>query len=216
MEEEREKASKQESIREQRAAQILSAAAKVFATKGYQRATTREIAAEAGVAEGTIYNYFESKRDLLIAMSSRLAWDSLQELETLPPMEDERAYVTAWVTNRFESLIIRNIDLIRALMPEVLVDDNLRRAYMNEVLSPAVSYLGEYIDSRIEAGAFRVVEPKIVARAMIGVVMSFGLLWLQPGSEPDQASREELVSEVVALFLDGLRIRPAEDRKQQP
>lgn len=207
-------AGKRGRLREERAHQILTAAAAIFARKGYQRATTREIAAEAGVAEGTIYNYFNNKRDLLIAMSSHLALDSLQELDSLPPQEDVRAYVTALVTDRFESVIIRNLDLIRALVPELLVDDDLRQEYMDKVLSPAVSHLADYISDRMKADAFRKVEPGIVARAMIGVVMSFGLLWLQTGVQLDKKSQEKLVSEVVGLFLDGLRARP-DQRKAQ-
>jgi AcrR family transcriptional regulator len=200
-----EKTSKRQRLKEARAAQILDAAARVFARKGYQRATTKEIAAEAGVAEGTIYNYFKSKRHLLIAMASRLAMESLEQIKALPPMEDEREYVAAIVTSRFE-LFLENIDLARALMLEMLVNDDLRQEYMTEVLSPAISFLGEYIRNRTEAGAFREVKPEIVARAMIGGVMSFGLLWLQHG-ELDRRSLEELASEVVGLFLDGLRVR---------
>ena len=44
----------------ERPAQILDAAERVFNRRGYDRATTREIAAEAGVSEGTLYNYFPS------------------------------------------------------------------------------------------------------------------------------------------------------------
>ena len=193
----------------EREAQILDAATKVFASKGFRAATTREIAAEAGVSEGTIYNYFDSKYDLLIAMSQRLALESLQQLDDLPPEEDVRAYITALVTDRFD-LLVKHIDLIRALMPEVLVDDDLRQAYVEQVLSPALSYLGQYIESRTEAGVFREMKPDIVGRAMIGAVMSFGYLWLRQPSELNQRSQEELVSEVVGLFLDGLRVRPAE------
>jgi AcrR family transcriptional regulator len=203
--------SRKQLLKEQREAQILDAAARVFARKGYERATTREIAAEAGVSEGTIYNYFHSKRDLLIAMSSRLALQSLEQLDALPPREDVKAYVLALVRNRFD-LLFKNIDLVRALMPEVLVDEDLRAAYINEVLAPAISYLGEYIESRAEVGVFRQVNTHVVARAMIGSVMSFGFLWLQQPSELDQLSREEVVSEVVGLFLDGLGLRPDQQR----
>ncbi|NIN69467.1 MAG: TetR family transcriptional regulator [Anaerolineae bacterium] len=204
-----ERANKRQLLREQREAQILDAAARVFAKNGYARATTREIAAEAGVSEGTIYNYFDSKRDLLIAMSSRLALESLEQLDALPPREDVKAYVLALVKNRFH-LLLKNIDLVRALMPEVLVDDDLRTAYINEVLAPAIHYLGKYIESRSEVGVFREVNTQVVARAMIGSVMSFGFLWLQQPSELEQVSREEVISEVVGLFLDGLRLRPDE------
>jgi len=201
------KASKRQRLKEARAAHILAAAARVFARNGYQKATTREIAAEAGVAEGTIYNYFKSKRELLFTMSSRLAMDSLREVEALPPMESEREYVTALVTSRFE-VVLKNIDLVRALMPEVIVDDDFRQEYMDKVLAPAINYLAGYIRSRTKAGTFRTVEPEIIARAMIGAVMSFGLLWLQQGSELHKRSRQELVSELVGFFLDGLRVRP--------
>jgi hypothetical protein len=127
-------------------------------------------------------------------------------------MDDERAYVAAIVTSRFE-LFLENIDLARALMLEMLMSDDLRQDYMTEVLSPATSFLGEYIRSRTEAGAFRKVKPEIVARAMIGGVMSFGLHWLQHG-ELDRGLLEELASEVVGLFLDGLRVRPIEEKDQ--
>ena len=47
---------------EARRTQILMGAAQVFAKKGFHKATTKEIAQAAGVAEGTIYNYFKNKR----------------------------------------------------------------------------------------------------------------------------------------------------------
>jgi len=195
--------------RGQRETQILDAATKIFASKGFRAATTKEIATLAGVSEGTIYNYFDSKYDLLIAMSQRLALESLQQLDHLPPQEDVRAYVTALVKDRFD-LLTKNLDLIRALMPEVLVDDELRQAYAEQVLSPALSYLGQLIEGRTKAGVFRHVKTQIVGRAMIGAVMSFGYLWLRQPSELDTSSTEDMVSEVVGLFLDGLRVRPAE------
>jgi AcrR family transcriptional regulator len=53
--------------------QILDAATKVFAEKGFQKATTREIAEAAEISEGTIYNYFETKDDLLLGLLDRIA-----------------------------------------------------------------------------------------------------------------------------------------------
>jgi TetR/AcrR family fatty acid metabolism transcriptional regulator len=198
--------------KEQREAQILDAATRVFANKGFRAATTKEIATVAGVSEGTIYNYFDSKYQLLIAMAQRLALESLRQLEHLPPQEDVRGDVTAIVRDRFD-LLVKHMDLIRALMPEVLLDEELRRAYAEQVLSPALSYLGQLIEGRTRAGVFRQVNADIVGRAMIGAVMSFGFLWFQHTSELASLSTEELVSEVVGLFLDGLRARP---EKQGP
>ena len=45
---------------------ILAAALKLFAEKGFYRTTTKEIARKAGIAEGTLFNYFETKEDLAL------------------------------------------------------------------------------------------------------------------------------------------------------
>jgi len=52
-------------IIEDRREQIMDAALRVFAQKGFTRATNREIAREAGVTSGLIYHYFDSKDALL-------------------------------------------------------------------------------------------------------------------------------------------------------
>jgi AcrR family transcriptional regulator len=55
-----------------RRTQILDAATRVFASKGFNRATIHDVARDAGVADGTIYNYFASKTDLLFGLLDRL------------------------------------------------------------------------------------------------------------------------------------------------
>ena len=52
--------------------QILDAATKVFAEKGFQRATIKEVAKEAGIADGTIYIYFKNKNALMLGILDRL------------------------------------------------------------------------------------------------------------------------------------------------
>src|SRR6187399_3060713 len=62
----------QEQLIAARRAQILDASVKVFAEKGFHRATIPDIAKEAKIAVGTIYNYFSKKEDLLFALMYRL------------------------------------------------------------------------------------------------------------------------------------------------
>jgi AcrR family transcriptional regulator len=59
--------SKREQMREERRQQILEAALVVFGQKGFHAANVSDVAAQAGVSQGTIYWYFESKDDLLEA-----------------------------------------------------------------------------------------------------------------------------------------------------
>jgi AcrR family transcriptional regulator len=57
--------SKREQLREERRQQILEAAFKVFSQKGFGAATVSDVAARAGVSQGTVYWYFDSKEELL-------------------------------------------------------------------------------------------------------------------------------------------------------
>jgi AcrR family transcriptional regulator len=59
--------SKQDIVSEFRCAEILAAARKVFATKGFRDATVDDIAAEAGIAKGTVYLYYPSKKEMYLA-----------------------------------------------------------------------------------------------------------------------------------------------------
>ncbi len=59
--------SKREQLREERRQQIIDAALAVFTQKGFHAANVSDVAAQAGVSQGTIYWYFESKEELLMA-----------------------------------------------------------------------------------------------------------------------------------------------------
>ena len=76
---------KEQTIRLRRQ-QIIDAAFKVFSEKGFATATTAKIAKEAGIAEGTIYNYFPSKRELFIAVikNSVITIPLLELIDKLP------------------------------------------------------------------------------------------------------------------------------------
>src|SRR5690348_1956451 len=62
----------QEQLAVVRRNQILDAATQVFSEKGFHGATIREVAQAAGIADGTIYNYFANKHALLLSILDRL------------------------------------------------------------------------------------------------------------------------------------------------
>src|SRR2546430_10799832 len=72
-----------------RRTQILDAAAAVFAEKGFHRATIKEIARVAGIADGTIYTYFSSKTDVLLGILHRLNESTEREQHLMPESEQD-------------------------------------------------------------------------------------------------------------------------------
>jgi len=84
-----------EQMVEARRTQILLGAAQVFADKGFHKATTKEIAKAAGVSEGTIYNYFNTKRELLFALIDLVGAQSLKTVIEAHRQDDPHAFLTA-------------------------------------------------------------------------------------------------------------------------
>src|SRR6266516_4469346 len=81
--------------------QILDAATKVFAEKGFHRATIKEIARVAGIADGTIYTYFSSKTDVLLGILNRLNETTEREQQLASVSEqDIRTFFTAYLRLR--------------------------------------------------------------------------------------------------------------------
>jgi AcrR family transcriptional regulator len=71
-----------------KAALVLEAAQDVFAEKGYNKSTVLEIANRAGVAEGTIYEYFKNKQDLLFAIPKEKFQSYRQQIEGIFRSDD--------------------------------------------------------------------------------------------------------------------------------
>jgi AcrR family transcriptional regulator len=87
-------------------AKLMQAAARIVAGEGMSAATTAAIAAEAGVAEGTLYRHFESKDDLLIAayrqMKQEVFIDAANGLDTsiAPPERLKRTWKAIYLAYR--------------------------------------------------------------------------------------------------------------------
>ncbi len=106
-----------------RRAHIAEAALAVFAAKGYHRATIRDVAYAAGVADGTIYASFANKEALLLALLDPL--DELAAAEAAPPDARMPSHVgdelRTRLSERFAALTPQRLDALRVVLSEVLV-----------------------------------------------------------------------------------------------
>jgi TetR/AcrR family fatty acid metabolism transcriptional regulator len=203
----------QDPIREQlveaRRNQILDAAAKIFAEKGFHRTTTKEIAQAAGVSEGTIYNYFANKGDLLIGLITRLAkFDHLGSELTQAFQSDNRGFLTTLFSDR-TGRIEQNIEMVRAVLPEILINPDLRERFYQQFVLPIAKVVEQALRARVEAGYIRAVNVPLTVRAIQS--MFAGLLILRViGDKPLQAGWNDMSDVVTALIFDGLRPRDRE------
>ncbi len=185
---------------------ILDAATEEIATVGYQRATVRAIARRAGVADGTIYNYFGDKGDLMLGLLDRLAAAERGKIDLgQRPAAGFRDFLGAYLRHRLDTLWDR-LDLLRATWPELLVDPEHRRAYYEQVLQPATE-MGETLLADLAArGRLRTADPALAARVVTATVLGLVLQRLLGDTIVDQ-QRGELPEVLTTLLLDGLRPR---------
>jgi len=195
--------SRRERLKREREDRILDAAAAVFARKGFHRATIREVAQLADVADGTIYNYFANKADLLIGIMARLAaLDQLPDELTRALQSDFQDFLIAILRQRM-GRFQQGQEMIQAILPEVLVNPALRERYYQQFVQRIVTLMEPYLQVRIELGHIRPVNVPLTVRIVQG--MFIGLLLLRIlGDEMLQSAWDDLPEALAALLFDGL------------
>lgn len=189
---------------QERQASIIAAAASLFAANGFKGTTTREIARTAGISEALLFKYFPTKRALYAAILAEKAPVSqlLASVEEAARKRDDARVFTLIAGYR----IRRGADptLLRLLLFSALEGHELSDMFFRNQHRVFYDYLAGYIARRIRDGAFRRVDPLLVARAFMGMVIYHRLLH-EIFLVPAHRSPEEAVAAYVSLFLDGLR-----------
>lgn len=183
--------------------QILDAAAELFAEQGFHRTTTRDIANAADIAEGTLYNYFTNKEDLLLALLGRLGEVRDMELKPAEGLPNApREYMIHILHQRKENFE-RNQTVIQSLLSEILVHPELRVKYYEQVVKPSMFVLERSLAERVEDGSLRPHDPRMIARVVTGLVG--GLFLLDMLDDPLIDAEWEAISETIAdVLLTGL------------
>ncbi len=191
---------------EERREQILSAATDIFAEKGYQRATTREIADKAGVSEGLIYSYFESKDHLLLAILEELANSGFDEI-----IFDEESHGKSQDILR-KTLQIRHgfLDemdsMMRATMGEAINNAHFREHYFDILMKPALEAMENEIEKWISNGEIQKTEVSAASRFLLAEII--GLFFLRAVDDPyicKNWQNKKFMSQISDYFLDGLK-----------
>jgi AcrR family transcriptional regulator len=181
---------------ENRRSQLLDLALALFAERGIENVSIKDLATEAQVAQGLIYHYFESKAALLEAVFQRHN-----------PFPDVQALIKKIFGMPVEEGLLQFTQDLARLMPE---KRNIYRILLRELISPrtnlfnlaiasqveTVQLLSQYFEERIEAGELKPHQPVIPIQMLISSFL-ISLVAEQP--------LEELGPQLVETVLDGIR-----------
>jgi AcrR family transcriptional regulator len=188
--------------REQRIEEILAAARDEFVKQGYDRATTAEIAARAGVVEGTVYKYFQTKRELLLKTIESWYEGLVREYATdLIGIQGTR--------QRFRFLVWRHLRAIRddpglsrLMFSEVRPDVDYHHSALHLMNRRYTQFLVNVVHEGIEAGEFRSDIPLALVRDMVFGGIEHHTWNFVRGHGPLEA--EAIADQVTTLVCDGL------------
>ncbi len=194
---------------------ILKAAIAVFSEKGYNASTTSEIARNAGVAEGTIFKYYKTKKDILHsilihfinAFGSRVIFTSIEKILENADKKELRSLFKELLYDRLK-LAESLFPLARIVISEAMFHEDIREALYQSVLPKGISMISAAQKKMMEKGLIRSdVAPTTMLRTTIGCIFTLIAQKLLFNDKTSISDFETEIDQVIDILLYGLAPR---------
>jgi len=186
---------------------ILQAAQRLFARSGYDATTTRDLAAAAGVAEGTLFRHFDNKKAILVEVATEGWVEILTDL--LTELSEMGSYKAVAQVMRRRMLNIReNSDMMRVCFLEAQFHPDLSDKIQLEVIGKMSIVAEAFFETAMEKGVYRKMNPKIVAQVFLGMFAVAGFSQntiMEPNASPQQM--QEMAEGLADIFLNGVLVK---------
>lgn len=188
--------------------EILRTALGLFAAQGFDATSTKQIAKEAGIAEGLVFHYFPTKAGLLTAildarLRDRRAFRSelrplLEDAASRPAAEVLRAVASGWLAT-----LRRDEEIVVVLFTTAQTNPEVWEAWQ-DLIQEGVDLLTGYLSARVEAGELRENLPLQTAATMFVSSLMIFFLTSRHLPEPEWRQQGEAhARELVSVWLQG-------------
>jgi AcrR family transcriptional regulator len=191
--------------------EILEAATKIFSEKGFENSRTSDIAKEANIAEGTIFRYYKTKKDLLMGLFipmiikffRPMMLSSVEKIFNNDDMSIEEV-IKAIFIDRLQ-LVRKNMPLVKTLVIEAAYKPEILAALRETLLPKIVAVIDGFMIKNIEKGIFKDMDPRIMTRSFMSILAGYIVLTVNfPNMFPVENDEEE-VEKMTRILLDGIR-----------
>ncbi|NJK33761.1 MAG: TetR/AcrR family transcriptional regulator [Oscillatoriales cyanobacterium SM2_2_1] len=188
---------------------ILQSAQHLFAQRGFDGTTTKDLAQAAGVAEGTLFRYFSNKKAILVEVATQGWIKILTDLLTeLSEMGSYRAI--AQMMRRRMLNISENVDLMKVCFMEAQFHPDLRERIQAEVIGKMTEIAEVYFEEAISKGVYRPsLSPKVIARVFVGMFAVAGFSSETMGGAQSPSELQQMAEGIADIFLNGVLIPKA-------
>lgn len=186
---------------------ILQAAQSLFARRGYEGTTTKDLASAASVAEGTLFRHFENKKAILVEVATQGWVEILTDLLTeLSEMGSYKA--VAQVMRRRMMRMQESADMMRVCFMEAQFHPELRDRIQSEVIIKMTDVAEAFFETAMEKGIYRPMNAKVVATVFLGMFAVAGFsdqTIMEPKASPKMI--QEMAEGIADIFLNGVLAR---------
>lgn len=190
--------------------QIMDAAILTISAKGFASATTKEIAATADIAEGTLYNYFKNKDDILMSITERyISYKRSYNINTdVNSMEEFILSIYSSNAGNVASEHREERAVLKALLPEFLTDKKLGAMYHERIVLPFLAEVEKSLLPLQERGIAKNYDVKIISRLIYASTVGFAILSMNGDEYAEGGNhRAKLSKAYVDIIGSGLNLR---------
>ena len=193
-------------VSEERHAQIIESAIKVFARQGFASTRMDDVAAESGLSKGLLYWYFKSKEEIIIAIADLLFGVEFRKMQSLSAKgQTARACLESFLEIFIADLqgMLKVAPVIYEFYALAFRNATVRRV-MQEYLGRFVAILEPIVQHGMDNGEFTPSDARQATLAIGSALEGTLLLWAYA---PDLVQPEEQLRVSMALLLKGLEVR---------
>lgn len=188
---------------------IIQAAVEIFAHKGYSATSTSEIAQRAGVAEGTIFRHYKTKKQLFLSivspvMAKFIAPFILRDFYKLleENYESFPDFLRAVLRNRL-AFVMKNGPVIKILLHEIPFHEELQQQFKEQIFPQVAGPIERIVVHFQERGELINLAPQTLIRLSVSIMAGYILTrcYILPGNEWND---EEEIERAVQFIMHGL------------
>ncbi|WP_446898184.1 TetR/AcrR family transcriptional regulator [Clostridium sp. LBM24168] len=186
---------------------IFKSAIRIFSKNGYNGATMDAIAADAGVAKGTLYYHFKSKEEIFKYIIQEGMNIVKNEIEDIANNEQDSLSKLKVLCKTQLGLVYEIKDFFRVIMSQ-LWGQETRQYELRDAINSYILYIQKYLDDAIKEGFIKNGDTYSMAYALFGTICSLSVYELTNSSKEhlnsDKKNYNDMVDNIINYVLNGI------------
>ena len=191
--------------RENTEEKIITATFNIVQKEGVQKATTKKIAAEAGVNEVTIFRKFKNKKNLIEVTKDYYMAKLLSKLEETFDFDEDDS-IEEYLKNCFHGILDfsqEDISIIRVAMQEIKVESD-KKLLISHITDTIINKMEEFFKLQLEKGMIKNVNSKAISLMCFSIIFQSTILWQIYGNNADMDS-DIFADDYLDIIFNGIK-----------